>query len=200
MHPNHNARATMHGFAHHPHQYANFAGRLAGRLYRRVATDVSAEELTPGARVLDVGTGPGLLPLKLVTACPHLTIDAIDLAPEMIDQARHFAEMTQGAASLTFTVADVARLPFPDATFDLVVSSVSQHHWTDPAAGLREVSRVLKPGGQAWIYDFRWVLGRARTAASTFTAASALSVQSPLVGSPWFNPIGRLVIRADVQP
>jgi len=199
MHPTHDARRTMHGFAHQPRQYANFAGHLAGRLYQRVTTDVAAEELAPGARVLDVGTGPGLLPMKLATACPHLSIDAVDLAPEMIDQARHLAA-TQEFASLTFTVADVARLPFPDATFDLVVSSVSQHHWTDPAAGLREVIRVLKPGGQAWIYDFRWTLRRARTAAGGSAPASALSVQSPLTGTPWFNPIGRLIIRTDALP
>jgi ubiquinone/menaquinone biosynthesis C-methylase UbiE len=68
---------------------------------------------------------------------------------------------------ITFTVADVGRLPFPDGSFDLVVSTISQHHWTDPAGGLQEVNRVLRPGAQAWIYDFRWVLRRAQVAAGT---------------------------------
>jgi ubiquinone/menaquinone biosynthesis C-methylase UbiE len=68
---------------------------------------------------------------------------------------------------LSADVADVAALPFPDATFDLVVSTLSQHHWADPAAGLNEILRVLRPDAQTWIYDIRWALLRAQTAART---------------------------------
>ena len=50
---------------------------------------------------------------------------------------------------------DVVTLPFADGSVDLVVSTLSLHHWDDPAAGLDEIVRVLAPGGQAWIYDFR---------------------------------------------
>ena len=55
----HHRRESMFGLAHHPAQYSRFAGHLAGRLYRRVAADVGALGLPAGARVLDVGTGPG---------------------------------------------------------------------------------------------------------------------------------------------
>ncbi len=46
-------------------------------------------------------------------------------------------------------------LPFPDNAFDLVVSTLSIHHWHDPASGIRECMRVTAPGGRCWIYDLR---------------------------------------------
>jgi len=51
----------------------------------------------------------------------------------------------------SFLVGDVASMPFPDGTFDLLVSTMSMHHWADPAAGLVEVNRVLRPGSRALV-------------------------------------------------
>jgi hypothetical protein len=73
---------------------------------------------------------------------------------------------------------------------------MSQHHWTDPGAGLRELKRVLRPDTQAWIYDFRWALRRAQKAAGTATPPLVISRESPLAGTSRLNPIGRLVLRA----
>jgi ubiquinone/menaquinone biosynthesis C-methylase UbiE len=58
---------------------------------------------------------------------------------------------------VTFEIADVASLPYPDATFDLVVSSMSLHHWADPPAAMRELRRVLRDAGQIWIYELALV-------------------------------------------
>ena len=55
----------------------------------------------------------------------------------------------------SFLVGDVASLAFPDGSFDLVVSTLSMHHWADPTAGLAEIGRVLRPGGRALVWDFR---------------------------------------------
>jgi ubiquinone/menaquinone biosynthesis C-methylase UbiE len=195
MPTSHDARASMFGMSRHAHGYETFAGRLAGRLYARVTTDVAAAGLPPRARVLDLGTGPGLLPLRIARAFPELIIDAVDLSPDMIARARTNAASGGQTAPVTFTVADVASLPFPDAAFDLVVSSISQHHWDDPAAGLRELDRVLRPGAQAWIYDFRWALNRAQSAARTGAPTATVTRQSPLIGTSRLNPIGRLVVR-----
>jgi ubiquinone/menaquinone biosynthesis C-methylase UbiE len=52
-------------------------------------------------------------------------------------------------------VGDVTALAFPDASFDLVVSTLSMHHWADPTSGLAEIGRVLRPGASALIWDFR---------------------------------------------
>src|SRR5664279_6378014 len=196
----HDAHATMFGLARHGELYERWAGRLAGRLYARVTADLLAAALPPGARILDAGTGPGLLPLRIAAACPQLTVDAVDLSPQMIDRARQSAAAAGQAEAVTFSVADVAALPFPDATFDFVVSTISQHHWSDPGAGLRELNRVLRPAAQARIYDFRLALRRAQTAARTACPPSLMSRQSPLEGTSQFNPIGRLVLHTAPLP
>lgn len=200
MHTNHDGRATKFALAHSPERYERWARPLAGRLYQRVTADLVAAGLPTGARILDLGTGPGVLPLGIATACPQLRVDAVDLSPQMIDRARESAASTGQSQLVTFTVADVARLPFPDASFDLVVSTLSQHHWSDPGAGLRELNRVLGPDAQAWIYDVRWALGRAQTAAGTVSPPPMISRQSPLEGTCWLNPIGRLVLRRAHTP
>jgi ubiquinone/menaquinone biosynthesis C-methylase UbiE len=195
MHSIQRARTSMFGLAHHPQHYESFAARLGARLYRRVANDVAlavaAGVLPADARILDAGTGPGLLPRRIAENCPQLRIDAIDVSAEMIAAAR---SATDRPARIDFTEADVAALPFADGSFDLVVSSISQHHWADPGAGMREIARVLRPGAPAWIYDFRWSLNRARAGAETVRPAVGLTRQSPLPGSSWLNPIGRLIL------
>jgi ubiquinone/menaquinone biosynthesis C-methylase UbiE len=52
-------------------------------------------------------------------------------------------------------LGDVTDLPFPDQSFDLIVSSLSLHHWDDPKAAVPELARVLRPGGRLCIYDFQ---------------------------------------------
>jgi ubiquinone/menaquinone biosynthesis C-methylase UbiE len=75
----------------------------------------------------------------------------------MIERARANAnkQHVRSSGTLDFVVGDVAHLPFPDGSFDAVVSTMSMHHWADTAAGLAEIERVLRPGGRAVIWDFR---------------------------------------------
>jgi ubiquinone/menaquinone biosynthesis C-methylase UbiE len=115
--------------------------------------------------VLDAGMGPGRVPILIAHALPGLRIDGLDLSTAMVERARENARAAGLAGRVTFTAGDVADLPYPDATFDLVVSSISQHHWPDAHAGMRELRRVLRPGGRLWVYDFRFSLPRAEAAA-----------------------------------
>jgi ubiquinone/menaquinone biosynthesis C-methylase UbiE len=85
----------------------------------------------------------------------------------MVEQARRRAMTAERHEQIGLVVGDVARLPYSDGTFDLVISSMSQHHWTDPPAALRELRRVLRPEGRLWIYDIRRRLPCAETAART---------------------------------
>lgn len=135
--------------------YDRMSRLLLGSLFRSIAADVAAS--TPrGGRVLEVGCGPGHLSMRL--AAEHgLEVTGLDLDPAMIDRARANTDGTAGAGPQrpTFVVGDVASLPFLDHSFDLVVSTMSMHHWEDPAAALVEFGRVLRPGGRALIWDLR---------------------------------------------
>jgi SAM-dependent methyltransferase len=131
-------------------------GFLMRPLQRRIARDVAAVAPTD-ARVLEVGCGPGRLSILL--AREHgLGVTGLDLDPAMIERARANAARTDRRPSdrgPSFCVGDVGSMPFPDDSFDVVVSSLSMHHWDDPAAGLVEIARVLRPGGRVLIWDFR---------------------------------------------
>ena len=135
-----------------------------GSFFGSIAADATAvaEAVAPeGARVLEVGCGPGHLSIRL--ARQHgLHTTGLDLDPAMIERARANAEGAgEGFGRLppgrlpSFLVGDVASLPFPDGSFDLVVSTFSMHHWADPTAGLTEMARVLRPGARALVWDFR---------------------------------------------
>jgi ubiquinone/menaquinone biosynthesis C-methylase UbiE len=94
-----------------------------------------------------------------------------------------YARRQDPSHRVTFTVGDVAALPYPDATFDLIVSSISQHHWADVEGAVRDLRRVLHPGGRLWIYDVRFALGRARREAQK-TFATVRKEPSPTTRSP----------------
>jgi len=109
------------------------------------------DDLKDARRGLDAGCGPGQFTILVAERLPSLEMWGIDLAPTMIELARGHAARSPAAGRLHFEVADVAKLPFPDAHFDAVLSSGSIKHWPDPVAGLRELHRVLVPGGRAFI-------------------------------------------------
>ena len=135
-------------------RYDSLSGLLLGSFYASVAADV-ATAAPNGGRVLDVGCGPGHLANRL--ARDHgLAVTGLDLDPSMIEQARANARRAVPAERRpTFVVGGVATLPFLDASFDLVVSTLSMHHWADATAGQVEIGRVLRPGGRALIWDLR---------------------------------------------
>jgi SAM-dependent methyltransferase len=128
---------------------------LLGPLIDGIAADVAA--VAPaGAQVLEVGCGPRHLSIRL--ARQHgLDVTGLDLDPAMIAHARGNADRpgNRDQRRPSFLVGDVAALAFPDGSFDLVVSTLSMHHWADPTAGLAEIGRVLRPGARALIWDFR---------------------------------------------
>lgn len=118
--------------------------------YRAIAATIAAET-APASDVLDVSCGTGAVLVELARVAPTLQTTGLDVDAGMISRAE------RKAASLPrpprFVVADVAAMPFADASFDLVVSSFAVHHWPDRHAGLAEVMRVLRPGGRAIIWD-----------------------------------------------
>lgn len=122
--------------------------------YGRIAADI-ASIAPPGARVLEVGCGPGNLAIRLASQA-GLDVTGLDLDPAMVELAcANVERAAAGSRQPAFVVADVASMPFPDASFDLVVSTLSMHHWADPRAGLTEIARVLRPGSRALVWDLR---------------------------------------------
>ncbi len=137
------------------HIYDVLMVRLARGLYQRVAGDI-APVLSEG-KVLDAGTGPGTLAREIARRQPRLQVYGIDLSEDMIRLARAHAKREQLEKRVHFDTGNVAQLPYPDHSFDLVVSTISMHHWYELEQPLRELYRVLRPGGRLWIYDFRLV-------------------------------------------
>jgi ubiquinone/menaquinone biosynthesis C-methylase UbiE len=104
---------------------------------------------------VDLGCGPGLLVTEMALHAPGLHVTGIDLSQEMLESAREFARQAGVGDRVDFRLGNVEAIPFPDGSLDLVVSTLSLHHWADPLQVLNEVNRVLKPGGVFYIFDLR---------------------------------------------
>jgi ubiquinone/menaquinone biosynthesis C-methylase UbiE len=106
-------------------------------------------------RVLDIGTGSGLLAIELAKSKRGNSFDitALDISENMLKKARENASTARVADSIRFVQGTAAALPFPDGYFDLVISYASLHHWFDPVAVFNEAERVTKNGGSIIIRD-----------------------------------------------
>jgi ubiquinone/menaquinone biosynthesis C-methylase UbiE len=117
---------------------------------------IELAKVKPGDKVLDVGCGTGSLTLTAkIFAGANGAVYGIDASPEMIDVARKKAK--QAGSDVVFDVALIEKIPFPDATFDVVVSRLVIHHLPDDLKrkGFAEIFRVLKPGGHFLVADFK---------------------------------------------
>jgi ubiquinone/menaquinone biosynthesis C-methylase UbiE len=113
---------------------------------RRVLA-LAAEYVPRPASVLDVGCGTGRLLRLAATRWPEAQLIGVDPAKGMIETAKR---LTPNASFFTGTAES---LPLPDASVDVVLSTLSFHHWHDQAAGVREIARVLRPGGYFLLVD-----------------------------------------------
>jgi ubiquinone/menaquinone biosynthesis C-methylase UbiE len=124
---------------------APFYDYLIGFLPQR-RRSLALAQIQPGERVLISGCGTGLdIPLL-----PHgIEIDAVDLSPRMIEQARR----KSAGLNIRLQTMDAQNLSFPDATFDVVILHLIVAIVPDPLRALREAVRVLKPGGRITLFD-----------------------------------------------
>jgi ubiquinone/menaquinone biosynthesis C-methylase UbiE len=138
-----------------PWLYGRLArGSVMRLIYQRFINDLAAS-LPPGARLLDVGAGPGYLLNYLGRARPDLSLWGLDFSDAMIRRARPRPQETPLSAPPRWLVADACHLPFPAGVFGQVVASFTFHIWPCPVTGLLELRRVLAPGGRAWVYELR---------------------------------------------
>jgi arsenite methyltransferase len=121
--------------------------------YCGVGNPFSLGPIAAGEAVLDIGCGAGvdsIIAGKLTG--PAGAVTGIDLVPEMLAKARENARLA-GAGNVTFQESSAERLPFPDKSFDAVISNGVFNLVVDKAKALAEVYRVLKPGGRFWLAD-----------------------------------------------
>lgn len=128
------------------------ATRLAVETYySQVAREVVS--FLRAGRILDLGTGPGVLPIEIAKRAPSLSVDGIDLSPRLIGMARKNASRACLGGRVRFEIGDAAHIHAGEKAYDMVISTGMLHMLKDPTNILRESHRVLKPGREAWIYD-----------------------------------------------
>lgn len=110
-------------------------------------------ELGAHGRMLDLGTGPGTIPLLVCERLPDAHVVGIDLARHMLERAEAARRASPWAARLEFRLADAKGLDFATASFDTVFSNTILHHIPEPQPFLAEAARVLRPGGALLVRD-----------------------------------------------
>ena len=109
----------------------------------------------PKGVIADIGCGPGYLIHKLARSFPDVSIVGVDISEEMVQKATQNLLALGFSDRITFRKGDIEALPFDTNLLDFAVSTLSLHHWSDPKQALKEIHRVLKPGGQFLIFDVR---------------------------------------------
>jgi ubiquinone/menaquinone biosynthesis C-methylase UbiE len=121
------------------------------RHYELLARDIYA--YCPVGRILDIGTGPAWLLIKLHQLNPKLQLFGVDASAAMVVQARQNLKRAGLSEGVEIQEGNVSSLPFSESFFDAVISTGSMHHWKSPICGVNEIYRVLKPARMAMLYD-----------------------------------------------
>lgn len=186
--------------ARDPHRFVNeldpaSVERLIARLENRAKDAVFARlfdkyaarlGLPESAQVLEVGCGTGAM-TRFLARRPDFTgrVVGVDHSASFIEAARRHAQAEGVEDRIAFRVGDAHRLDFPAATFDAVIAHTVISHVTDPAAVLREMARVVRPGGMVAVFDGDY-------ASLTYAFPDAelgRRVDAALVGATFNNPL-----------
>jgi ubiquinone/menaquinone biosynthesis C-methylase UbiE len=128
------------------------ATRLAIELYYSKVADEIVSNFQQGL-ILDLGTGPGYLPIEILKRSSNVKIIGVDLSRRLIHMARKNVQLAGLSDRLSFEFGNSSRLRFNDGEFDMVLSTGMLHSLKQPVKVFQEIYRVLKKGGEAWIYD-----------------------------------------------
>jgi ubiquinone/menaquinone biosynthesis C-methylase UbiE len=137
--------AYVHG--HHASVMRNHTWRTAEN-----SASYLLPELRAGMDVLDVGCGPGTITVGLGAHVPGGRVIGIDTSDDVLTKAAELA-VAQGVENVQFERADVLALPYSESSFDVVHAHQVLQHLSDPVTALREMRRVLRPGGVLAVRD-----------------------------------------------
>jgi len=131
---------------------AIFYNATVAKVLRKPETKIANDVVTKMGKgtILDLGSGTGYLSIEIAKRSPSLRVYGIDLSRQMVKIARRHAK---GVGNARFVFGNAAKLPFRNNSIDLVVSTGASHHWKTPRLVFEECHRILRPGGEAWIYD-----------------------------------------------
>jgi len=130
--------------------YTSTTGKNMGE-FRNLAQQI-ASELPPGSKILEVAPGPGFLAIELAKA-GNFEITGLDISKTFVEIARDNA--ARAGVQVDFERGNAACIPFEHATFDRVICRAAFKNFAEPVEALREMRRVLKPGGKALVIDLR---------------------------------------------
>jgi demethylmenaquinone methyltransferase/2-methoxy-6-polyprenyl-1,4-benzoquinol methylase len=182
-------RETLELFRGLPQRYDALSAALSfGQDPRWRRALVAAVAPPPGAHVLDVATGTGMVAAELL-ARGDCTVVGIDQSPEMLSAAR---DRFAGDERVELLQGEAERLPFDDESFDALTFTYLLRYVEDPAATMRELARVVRPGGRVGSLEFGVPpLAPARAAWRLYTAVG-LPVLGRLASREW-SAVGRFL-------
>lgn len=131
-------------------QFDEIARTLLAPVYPALAQQILLDYAITFGDCLDVGGGGGYLAIELAQRS-GLRVTVLDIDPEAIELAKRRVAAAELEDRIDTVVADASKMPFPDDSFELVISRGSFPFWEDKVGGFREVYRVLKPGGIGFI-------------------------------------------------
>jgi len=137
--------------------YNWFIPKMLSPYYNRIFDEIPSLE---NKKVLDLGTGSGILTIGIAAKFPSSKVIGIDISEKMVEIAAknrslriQNAPAGTGLDNLEFKVMDAKALDFSEGSFDFIISTGSMHHWKEPLKVFNEMYRCLRSGGEAWIYD-----------------------------------------------
>jgi ubiquinone/menaquinone biosynthesis C-methylase UbiE len=161
-----------------------FRGKI--RELRKRTADLA--RIQPGEQVLDVGCGTGTLAIEVARRVGRAgRVAGVDPGTQQIARAR--AKAARRHMPIEFQMGVIEQLPFPNSTFDVVLSTLMMHHVPTPLKrqGLAEIARVLKPGGRLVIADFKRKQERQGRAARFHAGGSSMRDLAALVSDAGFE-------------
>ena len=133
--------------------YDRYPNRIFVKWFKRIAINIKDRKIS--GNILDIGTGPGRLPIEIAKQVDNVQVVGIDISEDMVKIAKKNAEEAEVGDRVKFKVGSAYDTGFKDYSIDLVISTGLIHHLKEPINAFNEIYRILKRGGEAWMYDGR---------------------------------------------